>query len=409
MMLIIAESILRVLTSTTPDGNKILFGRQLAPFKLPIKRISKVVDEYNQRMDTSPSTVLLKYDSLLGYRPNPLYASKNYAYNGQGIRVDGKERNAVTEKPAVNKQLRIALFGDSYTHSDEVDFEGSWGSQLEHLLNKSGIDAEVLNFGVFGYGMDQAYLRWKLEGEKYKPDIVIFGFTTVDIKRNYLAAKGLRSEGGNPFTKPRFTIDSNGALQLINSPTVAPNKILANVKKLEDYPFVKANYDYEDLKDKYQNKWFRNSVLLAFAEQILENNRYMFLYQQIKMYDFSREPASLCLKIIDKFASSVEDSGAELIVVDLPKYLDMKTYVQSDMPLPYQAMLDSIKDVSHMVSTIDRFKQHYKEHGHEDLLNLGADSSLFANKGHYSSRGNSIVAASLAEYIISRRVKTIIK
>ena len=44
---------------------------------------------------------------------------------------------------------------------------------LQHKLKDAGIRAEVLNFGVGAYGMDQAYLRWREQGKNFAPDIVI--------------------------------------------------------------------------------------------------------------------------------------------------------------------------------------------------------------------------------------------
>ena len=41
--------------------------------------------------------------------------------------------------------------------------------------------AEVINFGVHGYGHDQMLIFFKEEGVKYKPDVVILGFVYQDL------------------------------------------------------------------------------------------------------------------------------------------------------------------------------------------------------------------------------------
>jgi len=405
--LVVVEIALRLLSSITPDGNRILFSRQLSPCKLPIMRIGEIIIKHDEHINDSPPSILARYDSLLGYKPNALYDSDRYTYNIQGIRVGKEEINSLIDTVRRPKCIRIALFGDSFTHCDEVTFEESWGYQLEVLLNNSGLNTEVLNFGVFGYGMDQAYLRWGVEGKIFEPDIVIFGFSTADIKRNLIAAKGISKERGIPFTKPRFIIDGGGNLQLVNSPTVPPNKILLNVKELDDFPFIQYNYNYREVKEKFETRWYRHSVLCSFIEDIFQNNRYMELRQQRALYDFSEEPATLCLKIIDNFGSSVQASGSEFIVVDLPKYLNIMNYIDNDSSLPYEALLDSIQRQSHLVPTIEQFEMYYTGHENEDLLEVGDDSSFFATNGHYTSKGNSVVAASLYEYITSGELKTL--
>jgi len=81
---------------------------------------------------------------------------------------------------------RIALIGDSFTFSDEASYEESWSYKLERKLRPQ---VQVLNFGVSGYGIDQAYLRYKRDVRPWHPDIVVLGY----IQGGYLAnGKGVR-------------------------------------------------------------------------------------------------------------------------------------------------------------------------------------------------------------------------
>jgi hypothetical protein len=58
---------------------------------------------------------------------------------GPGVRMAG-----------ATARFRAALVGDSNAFSFEVPFEESWGYHLQELL---GAEAQVLNFGVDGYGI----------------------------------------------------------------------------------------------------------------------------------------------------------------------------------------------------------------------------------------------------------------
>ena len=77
------------------------------------------------------------------------------AHNEQGIFGHNK---IFTIKPREDI-LRIALFGDSMTRTD-------WGFFPERNLNELGYNVEIMNFGVGGYGIDQMYLHWEIEGKE---------------------------------------------------------------------------------------------------------------------------------------------------------------------------------------------------------------------------------------------------
>src|SRR5262249_10078893 len=103
-----------------------------------------------------------------------------FSSNSRGLRGSSEH---TYEKPLGN--LRILTVGDSFTFGDEVSDDETWAYFLEKLLPGS----EVLNFGVHGYGHDQMLLYLREEGIKYRPDIVILGFVSEDMRRNMLSFK----------------------------------------------------------------------------------------------------------------------------------------------------------------------------------------------------------------------------
>ena len=62
----------------------------------------------------------------------------------------------------------ILAVGDSFTFGDRVSDHETWPAQLERLTGR-----QVLNAGVFGYGVDQAYLRAVALLETYDTDLVV--------------------------------------------------------------------------------------------------------------------------------------------------------------------------------------------------------------------------------------------
>lgn len=155
-----------------------------------------------------------RYDPELGWSPIPSYESADVRTNAQGMRAD---RDVALERsPGAS---RIVAIGDSYTWGEEVANGETYPAQLEAQLP----GCEVLNFGVHGYGIDQALLRLRGDALVYAPDLVVLGFIEDDIDRSVLAFR--------TFAKPRFALE-DGALRLTNVPVPAPAQVLAAPQEL---------------------------------------------------------------------------------------------------------------------------------------------------------------------------------
>lgn len=111
--------------------------------------------------------------------------------NSDGMR----DREHSIAKPA--GAVRIAVLGDSYMEALNVPLEKTFTTFLEQRvsgcrpasLRPSGAaarQAEVLNFGVSGYGTTQELLTYRSQVIKYRPDIVVLAvYTSNDIFNNH--------------------------------------------------------------------------------------------------------------------------------------------------------------------------------------------------------------------------------
>lgn len=78
--------------------------------------------------------------------------------------------------------LRIALLGDSYIEGFQHFDRNHLRSVIENeLKEKYGIDAEVMNFGKFGYDLGDMYVLDRNYVSKFKPDIVIYFLSNRDL------------------------------------------------------------------------------------------------------------------------------------------------------------------------------------------------------------------------------------
>lgn len=107
-----------------------------------------------------------------------LHGSALYRTNSAGMR--GPEV-APTPPPGT---FRIALAGDSYTMGWKIAEEETYAHRLQVLLDEAALpDArfEVLNLGLGGLNAGQVMRRLRRVGLRYRPHLLVYGFTLNDI------------------------------------------------------------------------------------------------------------------------------------------------------------------------------------------------------------------------------------
>jgi len=155
-----------------------------------------------QKISVSPllkENLITNSKSALKYfyepKPNSIQTQKldwlNYqpGYTAtQTINEDGlnNKENYTVEKP--KDTFRIITLGDSFTFGQNVNTANNYPSQLENLLNQNNTcknikKFEVLNLGVPGYDIHYTVERYKLRGQKYNPDLVLWLLISDDLLR----------------------------------------------------------------------------------------------------------------------------------------------------------------------------------------------------------------------------------
>ncbi len=177
------------------------------------------------------------YDRELGWSVGPNRRSLDGMYfsSVEGIRSAGPDVRFAHR----SARRRVALIGDSNAFSFEVPFEESWGHHLQQLL---GADAQVLNFGVDGYGIDQIYLRYRRDVRPWKPRAVVIGIAAHDFQRTMAVYPFVSFGWPGYLVKPRFTIVKD-ELTLLNLPLPAPEQILG-ARQIGELPFVDYDLGY---------------------------------------------------------------------------------------------------------------------------------------------------------------------
>lgn len=78
--------------------------------------------------------------------------------------------------------VRIAVQGSSMTYGSSVEFSNIYSTLLEKALREAGVQAEVYNFAVQGYTLEQSVRNYEKNIVNFKPDYLIQAFADQDVK-----------------------------------------------------------------------------------------------------------------------------------------------------------------------------------------------------------------------------------
>ena len=365
---------MRVAGSTDADGRFTLLDFSLEPRSLPVNELRGQIEHYLANKDSA----VVIYDEWTGwrFRPNSVRQAGAFTINSAGFR---SRREYDRRPPAA--ALRIALFGDSFTAGDDVSDDETWGYLLEGELNAAGIRAEVLNFGVGAYGMGQAFLRWQRLGKDFSPDIVIFGLQPENLKRNVNVFRQLLHRSGPPFSKPRFAL-IDGALELLNAPTLPPQMLMGVFENFSDHPLAPYEFYYQHRFS--AARWWSASRLLSLVFEALRQAE-----DEPGIYTSGSEGGDLGRAIVDAFAEDVQDEDAEFVVLHLPLQSHLKRYF-SNMPRPrpvYDFLLEHSRQSYHYIAFEERLQPQH------------TDDAYWSATKHYGPTIHALLAQVVADEI----------
>lgn len=316
------------------------------------------------------------FDPLLGWKNKSnikgfftIPGSRSYVeVNVQGLR----DRVYPLKK---SSKVRIAAFGDSFTWGYGVNQDDIWTSKLEAML---GADkAEVINFGVTGYGTDQEYLSYKTIGKKWKPDVIILQVGGNDFDDNFSPIK-------YGYGKPNFIIVNN-SLELKNVP-VGFNKFKSGAQVVAKEHFLK-------------DKRILGSFIFTYIFDRLNYFKYRFLKRNERIWEAflalrkSRryDPKFMITrKIIEEFKREARREGSVFIIF-LTHY---KANLQKN-PDPYMGQLwQTLADTD--IPFIRTYYRFYTSMQNRSLFLNGDD--------HWNENGHQLAAEIIYDYLMKNEV-----
>ena len=331
----------------------------------------------------------IRLDADLGWSVNPNGVAfkryeeidyELYRANSQGIR-SSHEYQAV---PA-NDVVRVAVFGDSFSHADDVFGDSAWTTVWE----KGNSNIEVLNFGVPGYGTDQAYLRYQKDGKAFSPDITVLGIMSENLYRNVNFFIPFYRDDTWPNSKPRFEFAPDGTFTLRENVfrTASDFQVL-----IDDLPATLKKLGEHDwwYKAKYKPGVMDKSALYRLMHYAYILFRYPSGLDSQGLYNKESEHYKILLQIIQRFSKEVMESGSIPVIVLFPS-LEVLAQYREDGSFAYSPLVDDLKNQS--IRYVDVLKGFIKYGEALDVPEL--------IPGHYSATGNKMVARYINEALQS--------
>jgi hypothetical protein len=320
-------------------------------------------------------------DSDLGW-PSPSWVGLG-EFDVSGSRV-------VPAFPDASEESCIALFGDSFTWGDEVAAEFAYGNVLSQKLN-----CRVSNYGVGGYGTDQAVLRY-VEKINDSAEVVVLGHFSENIIRNVNQLRDLTS--GTQFGfKPRFVLNSDGEPKRIPLPLLSLDEYLALPERVETL----LPYEYFVPNTYKGSAWFQFPYTIALGRS-MAHYRLRGRLNQTPSYapfyekDHPSGALSVTTAVIALFVQEAKSRGQTPIVLLIPDSKDIQKLREGE-PLPYDPLIKELKKLD--IDPIDHSANMVASLSGRDIC------TLFVRCGsgsHYNEAGYALLADTLYKALSNR-------
>lgn len=338
---------------------------------------------YKPHLNKEYSKYLAIRENTLGW-PNPDRFGHDSLHDYIGSRITPSFID-----PSQSKTW-VSLYGDSFTWCDHVDHEHAWGNVLSNMLQ-----VRVSNYGVSGYGSDQAFLRF-LHNTGDEAKIVFLNHLSENIIRNINQYRQLLYAGEGLGFKPRFIIQRNGNLELIPTPSFSETEYPDVVHD----PGSHLPYEYfipngpsgiQELSFPYiwtLLKCSRNFHIRAKLHQVP-------WYAEFYDADHPSQALNVTIGILKQFHEEALARGKTPIITVIPDKPDL-IFFRKNGRWPYQSLIDGLKNQSIEVLNF----------GEGIMRHLGVDDvqTLFNTSSHFNEKGNRILASIAFEYLRERKL-----
>ncbi len=296
-----------------------------------------------------------RYDGELGWVNVPGTSVADMYGPGIGLHINAQGFRGSRDVPSVCPpgRVRVVCSGDSFTLGYGVADNDTWVS----LLGEQDPRIETVNMGQGGYGVDQAYLWYRREREKFAHQAHLLAIIATDFDR-------MRGKDFHGYGKPRLAL-VNGKLQVEGTPVPQRGFYV---------PWLTQNAAlFEEVK------LFR--VVGGLARRIAPA-------RGSDEYD-DQQMRSVAAAMLEELGDLHRRQGTTLVLTYLPVQRDL----ESRKKLPWREFLHE-QAARLSVPLVDMTDELSKlPAGEIDALIIQEDLLGYPQaSGHYTKRGNEVVA-----------------
>ncbi len=240
--------------------------------------------ENNKYSTTTSPYAFDIHDEQLGWKVKPNAKVKHIKPGLWDVSISTNKHGLRGKNPDdllnLNNTIRIGFIGASQTFGESVNDNEVYVS----LLDKKLANAQVINFGVRGYGTDQMLLYYENEIKDYALDVVVLAFAFHHIPRNISSFTF--------YAKPYFVRNETG-LSLAGSPIPNQYDLFDHDAEVDQIPFINKSVIMRVIL-----KYFRN-------------------YQENSIYTENSKVWELTKTVIKHFANSVQLNNTHFILLNI--------------------------------------------------------------------------------------------
>ncbi|HEY4760332.1 MAG TPA: hypothetical protein VIH42_07125, partial [Thermoguttaceae bacterium] len=256
------------------------------------------------------------------------------------------------------------------------DHEHAWGNVLSKLIG-----ARVNNFGVGGYGTDQACLRFEHNVQDEARIVVLCHFTE-NIVRNVNQFRNLLYPTSGLGFKPRFVLDEEGKIELIPIPTFNETDFRACIERPGDYLTHEWFLPGGGAGIQMLSFPYFLSLCKGFGQfHVRATLRGEPFYTSFYEEDHPSRALQLTEGIILRFTEKAHNKGRTPVVVILPTGRDLQ-YYQKHQRWVYKNLLDRLEKCN--IEFLDVGPPMFASMGDKGILTIFGNISSHPNKEGYA-------------------------
>lgn len=302
-----------------------------------------------------------------------------------------RQQAARSLHPAAGRPpVPLSAYGDSFTAGFGVEPGETWSQVLGAKLG-----THIANYGVPGYGADQAYLRFQANPQD-PAKIVFFGFLSENIQRHVNQLRNFLIPSSQCQTKPRFWLDERGRLQLVPLPPLTADTYPRFINRPGD--FLKHDYFAPGGPSGAQQLSFPYTWSILRAYRFFYD-RWILGYKSYLQFYVPGHPSRafpLTAAILKQWHTEAKQQGKHPLVLIFPTNEDFRVYPKQGKFVYEQLLGELAKDG---VEYLDLGTEMRQRLGDRHYMEIFSGEKYF----HFNKEGNQMVAQIIYDYFIAKQ------